>query len=87
VLAEGLVVHEQVAQVAVAVDLVDPVGELLGVRGATRPPAVAEAEGDVVGEAVVLEEQTTGVPWAMASRATRPNGSLTLGITKQSAWR
>ncbi len=38
-LAEGLVVHEQVAEIAVAVDLVDPSGELLGgSRGHSAQP-------------------------------------------------
>ena len=30
VFAEGFVIHEEVAEVAVAVDVVDPLGELLG---------------------------------------------------------
>jgi hypothetical protein len=37
-------------EVAVAVDVVDPLGELLGGEGPLLPAAVAEAEGDVVGE-------------------------------------
>lgn len=60
VFAEGFVVHEEVAEVAVAVDLVDPSGELLGGEGVLLPPSVAEAEGNVVGELVVLEEQPEG---------------------------
>ena len=57
VLAEGLVVHEQVAAEAVAVDLVDPARELLGGKRPFLPAPVREAEGDVVAQAVVLEEQ------------------------------
>ena len=60
VLAEGFVVHEKVAEVAIAVDLVDPLGEALGGEGPLGPAAVAEAEGDVVGEAVVLQEDGEG---------------------------
>ena len=57
VLTEGFVVHEQVAEVSVAVDLVDPAGELLCRERVLLPPAIAEAERDVVGELVVLEQQ------------------------------
>ena len=57
VLAERLVVHEQVAEEAVAVDLVDPAGELLGRQRPLLPGAVAEAERDVVAQPVVLQQQ------------------------------
>lgn len=57
VFAEGFEVHEEVADEAVAVDLVDPVGEFFGGEGPLGPGAVGEAGGDVVGEAVVFEEE------------------------------
>jgi hypothetical protein len=57
VLAERFVVDEDVAEEAVAVDLVDPAGEFLGRQRPLLPGAVAEAEGDVVAEAVVLQQQ------------------------------
>src|SRR5690606_4666576 len=70
VLAEGLVIHEEVDKVAVAVDVVDPLGELLGREGPLAPAAVAEAEGDIVGEAVVLEQE----PERLAIGGNRPAG-------------
>ena len=56
VLPEGLVVHEQVAQEPVAVDLVDPLREFLGRERPLRPASVAEPERDVV---VVLGQGET----------------------------
>ena len=61
VLAQRLVVHEQVAHVAVAVDLVHPARELLGGERPFLPVAVAEAERDVVAQAVVLQHQRDGL--------------------------
>ena len=57
VLAKGLVVHEQVAAVAVAVDLVDPTREFLGGKRPFLPSSVGEAKGNVVGQAIVLQQQ------------------------------
>ena len=57
VLAEGFVIHEQVADEAVAVDLVDPVGEFFGRQRPLLPGPVGESEGDVVAEPVILQQQ------------------------------
>jgi len=56
-LAQGFVVHEQVAEVAVAVDLIHPPGESLGGERPLRPVPIRKAEGDVVAEPVVLQKQ------------------------------
>jgi len=56
-LAEGLVVHEQIDNVSVTVDRVDPLAELSDAERPLAPVPVGESEGDVVAEAVVLQEQ------------------------------
>ena len=58
--AEGFVVHEEVAEVPVAVDVVDPSGELFSGEWPFFPGFVGESEGDVVGEFVVFEEEAEG---------------------------
>ncbi len=60
VFAEGFVVHEEVAEIAVAVDLVDPACEFFGAEWPFFPCFVGESEGDVVGEFVVFEEEAEG---------------------------
>lgn len=58
VFTEGFVVHEEVAEVSVAVDIVDPLGEFFGGQRPLFPSLVGETEGDVVGEFVVFEQQS-----------------------------
>lgn len=60
VFTEGFVVHEEVAEVSVAVDVVDPLGEFFGGEWPLFPSLVGEAECDVVGELVVFEEESEG---------------------------
>ena len=55
--AEGLVVHEEIADVAVAVDVVHPGGESFGAERPFLPVAIPESEGDVVGKLVVLQQE------------------------------
>ncbi len=57
VLAEGFVIHEQVADEPVAVDLADPAGEFFGGQRPLFPGAVGKPEGDVVAEPVIFEQQ------------------------------
>jgi hypothetical protein len=61
VLAKGFVIHEEVAEVAIAVDVVDPLGEFFGREGPLGPTSIGEAEGDVIGEAVVFAEGGEGL--------------------------
>ena len=56
-LAEGLVVHEQVHDVVVPGGILHPGEILLGREGIHVPALVGEAEGDVVGQAVVAEQE------------------------------
>ena len=57
VLTEGLVVHEEIDGLALSVEGEEPARVLLGAERIFLPRAVGEAEGDVVGKPVVLEEQ------------------------------
>ena len=57
VLAEGFVIHEEIAGESVAVDLVDPLCESLGAEWPFLPCAIRKSERDVVAEAVVLQQQ------------------------------
>jgi hypothetical protein len=56
VLAERLIIHEQVDRLATAIHALQPARELLGRERPTLPAAVAEAERDVVRELVALQE-------------------------------
>jgi len=55
--AEGFVVHKEVYDEAVAVDLVYPAGELVGGQRPLTPVAVGEPESDVIAERIVFEQQ------------------------------
>ncbi len=56
VFAQGLIIHEEVDHLAVAVDGADPAGELLGRQRPLGPVTVGEPEGDVVAERVILQQ-------------------------------
>lgn len=60
VLAEGFVIHEEVAEVAGVIDAIDPLGERVGVERPMGPAAIGEAEGDVIAEAIVFQQQLDG---------------------------
>ncbi len=61
-LAQRLVVHEEIAQIAVAVDLMNPPRELLRGQRPLLPAPVREPERDVVRQPVVLQQQREGTP-------------------------
>ena len=60
-LAEGLVVHKQVDDEAVAVDLVDPVREFVGGQRPLRPVAIGEPKRDIVAQRVIFQQESQAI--------------------------
>ena len=56
VLAESFVVHEQIAAVSITVDLIHPTCKFLGRKRPFLPSTIGEAKGNVVAQAVILEQ-------------------------------
>ena len=60
-LTECLVIHEEVAELTVSVDLIHPSRELLGGEWPFLPVSIGESKGDVVGQAIILQKNSNRI--------------------------
>ena len=58
VLAKGFVVHKQIADITIAVDLIDPMRKLLGRHRPFRPAAITKPKRDIITEAIILQQHS-----------------------------
>lgn len=56
-LAQGVVVHEQVANHAAAIDLTDPLREFFGSEWPLLPGAIPKPQDDILAKPMILEQK------------------------------